>query len=317
MSGCVGHVRTSAVWVEIPSDAPVRAVAESLYVHGVIDSTSEFERLAIINRRYLDIRPGFYLLRKGTSAWQVLTMLRGGMEPATKVVVRERMTLSEAAAVVEQATGIPQDSFVEAASDPFLRISLGAHAETVEGYLYPTVYYVPLSIPPALLVRQMTDSFVAHWNPAWDARLDSLGLTRDQAVNLASIIAGEMPHPDDLGRIAAVYRNRLALGMPLQADPTVVYALGQRRRLTFADYRIQSSYNTYKIQGLPPGPIGEPSVVSLGAALYPSDSQDLFFVGRFDGRHEFSRTYQEHLQTIARLRGKKTTVRHAVAAMAD
>jgi UPF0755 protein len=91
--------------------------------------------------------------------------------------------------------------------------------------------------------------------------------------------------------------------MRLQADPTVVYALGERRRLYYQDYRVESDYNTYTFRGLPPGPIGQPAVVSIQAALYPMESDELYFVGRWDGRHEFSRTYREHLRTIARIRG--------------
>jgi UPF0755 protein len=97
--------------------------------------------------------------------------------------------------------------------------------------------------------------------------------------------------------------------MRLQADPTVVYALGERRRLNFNDYRVESEYNTYTVSGLPPGPIGQPSSTSLHASLYPVESDYLYFVGRPDGRHEFSRTYLEHLRTIAQLRGRPRPAR--------
>jgi UPF0755 protein len=148
----------------------------------------------------------------------------------------------------------------------------------------------------------MVDTFAVRWNPGWTARLDSLGLSRDEIVTLASIIAGEMPHPEDVLHVSSVYHNRLARGMRLQADPTVVYALGQRRRLTFDDYRVASDYNTYAVAGLPPGPIGQPSVMSLEAAQYPLGSDYLYLVGRWNGRHQFSRTYREHLRTIAQVR---------------
>jgi UPF0755 protein len=228
-------------------------------------------------------------------------------------MVHERMTLDEVAVAVEQATKVPKDSFIAAARDPALRarVGAGARAQTVEGYLYPTLYYVAIPATPGSVLRQMTDTFTARWNPAWDARLDSLAITRDELVTLASIIAGEMPNADDIGRVAAVYSNRLSKGMRLQADPTVVYALGARRRLTNQDYRITSEYNTYTMRGLPPTPICEPSTATLQAALFPSDSKDLFFVGRYDGRHEFSRTYREHLRTIAKLRAPKVAVRRA------
>jgi UPF0755 protein len=112
-----------------------------------------------------------------------------------------------------------------------------------------------------------------------------------------------MPLGDERFQVASMYHNRLARGMRLQADPTVVYALGERRRLTFADYRIRSAYNTYTIKGLPPGPIAQPSTESLEAALYPADTDFLYMVAGPGGSHEFSHTYREHLRTIREIRG--------------
>src|SRR5262249_52005966 len=211
----------------------------------------------------------------------------------------------EVAAELEMSLGIPADSIVSAARDSALRAEIGAHGPSVEGYLYPTTYYLAFSSKPAYLVRQMVDTFQARWNPAWNGRLDSMGVSRDEIVTLASIIAGEMPDPEDIFRVASVYHNRLARGMRLQADPTVVYALGERRRLYNTDYRIQSEYNTYKFRGLPPGPINQPSYASMEAALYPVDSDDLFFVGGKDGRHQLSRTCGKAPKTIAHVGGRK------------
>jgi UPF0755 protein len=150
----------------------------------------------------------------------------------------------------------------------------------------------------------MTDSFEARWLPEWDSRLDSLGLARDEIVTLASIIEGEDPHELDRLLVSSVYGNRLATGLRLQADPTVVYAIGRRRRLYNKDYGVQSEYNTYKIWGLPPSPISQPSAESLEAALYPAPSEFYYFVARSDGRHVFSRSYREHLATIRKIRNR-------------
>jgi UPF0755 protein len=310
LTGCDGSPRAKAVWVEIPVDAPLRAIAESLQVHQIISSASEFESRALEGRRYRDIKPGIYALRPGTPMGQVIRILRRGGPAMAKVVITERMTLVEVADELEHKLGVPADSIINAAKDSSLRLEVGAHGSSVEGYLYPTTYYLAFSAKPAYLVRQMVDTFQAHWNPAWNGRLDSMSVSRDEIVTLASIIAGEMPDPEDIFRVASVYHNRLAKGMRLQADPTVIYALGERRRLYNNDYRIQSEYNTYNFRGLPPGPINQPSSASLEAALYPVDSDDLFFVGGKDGRHQFSRTYREHLQTIAHVRGRKKTPRN-------
>jgi UPF0755 protein len=305
LTGCEGVPRAKAVWVEIPVDATLRAVAESLAVHQIITSASEFESRALEGHRYRDIKPGIYALRPGTPMGQVLRVLRRGGPAVAKVTITERMTLAEVAAEIEHSVGIAAESIMIAARDSLLRDEVGARGPSVEGYLFPTTYYLALSAKPSYLLRQMVDTFEARWNPAWYPRIDSMGVTRDEIVTLASIIAGEMPDPEDIFRVASVYHNRLAKGMRLQADPTVIYALGERRRLYNNDYRVQSDYNTYNFRGLPPGPINEPSTASLEAALYPLDSEDLFFVGRKDGRHQFSRTYREHLQTIAHVRGRK------------
>jgi UPF0755 protein len=305
LAGCVGQPRPNAVWVDIPPDASVSAVAESLAAHGIVTSAAEFESYAETRHRYKDIKPGVYPMRPNMTMGRVLSVLRRGRPPVAKVIVRERMTVAEVALEVGKALKIRPAVFLQAALDSNLRVRVGARAASLEGYLYPTSYYVDRKATAEDVVRQMVDTFQARWNPAWDGRLDSLGATRDEIITLASIIAGEMPLPEDIFQVASVYHNRLARGMRLQADPTVVYALGERRRLNYHDYRVSSEYNTYTIHGLPPGPIGQPSGTSIEAALYPVDSDYLFFVGRRDGRHQFSRTYREHLRTIAQVRGRK------------
>ena len=160
-----------------------------------------------------------------------------------------------------------------------------------------------LAVTPGFLrSEQMLDHFESQWQSAWDARLDSLGLSRDELVTLASIIEGEVRDPRDRYYVSSVYHNRLRRGMRLEADPTVIYALGRRRRLFIRDYQTPSRYNTYLIDGLPPHPIGQPSAASLEAALYPASSDFLFFVAGPEGKHIFSRTYNEHLAAVRQVR---------------
>jgi UPF0755 protein len=148
----------------------------------------------------------------------------------------------------------------------------------------------------------MVTEFEAHWRPEWTARLDSLRINRHQAVTLASIIEGEVRYAPDRPFVSSVYHNRLKRGMRLQADPTVIYALGRRRRLFEKDYLRRSPYNTYLIDGLPPGPIGQPAEASMYAALYPARSDFIFFVAQPDGKHIFSRTLREHVNAINAVR---------------
>ena len=291
-----------ALWVRIHEGAPIEAVAETLAAHEVVKSAREFERFARMGRKHLGIQSGLYALRRGMPVGEVLVTLRRGTPEVRAVRVRERTTLAEVALQLEQAMGVPAESTIAAASDAQLRERAGATSETVEGYLFPTLYRFRTAADAHEIVRQMVDTFDARWRPEWSARLEDLGLTRHELVTLASIIEGEMPLPAEAPFVSSVYHNRLTGGMRLQADPTVVYALGERRRLSFEDLQVESVYNTYLIDGLPPGPINQPSTVSVVAALYPAPSDYLYFVAHADGRHLFSRSYREHLATIRRIR---------------
>jgi UPF0755 protein len=156
-------------------------------------------------------------------------------------------------------------------------------------------------------VRIMASGFKAEWKPGWDARLDSLKMDRLELVTLASIVEGEARVDEERETIAGVYHNRLRIGMPLQADPTVQYAIflkrGRRKsRLFNRDYQIQSPYNTYINRGLPPGPVNSPGRRSIEASLYPAPVKYLYFVAQPDGRHVFSRTYGEQLRAIRKIR---------------
>jgi UPF0755 protein len=153
----------------------------------------------------------------------------------------------------------------------------------------------------------MVQEFEHGWKPEWTSRLDTVHMTRLEVVTLASIVEGEARADEERETIAGVYLNRLRIGMALQADPTVQYAIelatGERKkRLYTKDYRTPSPYNTYLHPGLPPGPVNSPSIRSIEAALYPADVPYLYFVAGPDGHHVFSRTYQEHLRAIREVR---------------
>jgi UPF0755 protein len=287
-----------AEWIRIPVGDSIHAVAESLAAHGIVASAEAFERFARLGRKHLGIKPGVYPFRPGTPMGRVLVDLRKGRPDAVRIRVKEGVWLSELAPVLARVLDLPVDSLIATARDSTLRARLGTTAESVEGYLPPATYYIPVTSTPAEVWRQLADTFEAQWKPAWDARLDTLGLTRHELVTLASIIEGEGGDDGERALISSVYHNRMARGLRLQADPTVVYALGSRNRLYNKHYGFESPYNTYRVDGLPPGPIGQPSRASITAALYPADTDFLYFVAAREGHHEFSRTYQEHLAKI-------------------
>jgi UPF0755 protein len=285
------------VQVRIPEGASLSSATDTLLAHGALRSPRFFKAYVRLLGKSDEIKAGVYDLRPGLSVPQLVRVLTSGRAALKRLVVPEGLMLSEIAAIVSQQAGVPVDQFLKAARDP--------NSGSLEGYLYPSTYLVRFEATAPEIVQQMRTEFEAHWHPEWNARLDSLKLTRHQVVTLASIIEGEVRYAPDRPFVSSVYHNRLKRGMRLQADPTVIYALGRRRRLFEKDYLRRSPYNTYLIDGLPPGPIGQPSEGSIQAALYPANSDFLFFVAQPDGKHIFSRTLREHVAAINQVRSRK------------
>jgi UPF0755 protein len=297
--------------VILPPGASFAAVTDSLAAHGVISNRRWFKLLARVRGVERSVHAGVYEFPAGTSSWTVLGMLARGKKAALRFTVPEGLTIQDVAALAAERLGIPDKAFIAAASDTAAaRRILGFAVPSFEGFLRPETYVLPADVNAIDLVRLMAEGFKAEWQPSWDVRLDSIDMTKLQLVTLASIVEGEARADDEREIIAGVYRNRLRIGMALQADPTVQYAISLKRgrrksRLFEKDYQFKSPYNTYLNPGLPPGPVNSPSRRSLEAALYPADVRYLYFVARPDGRHVFSRTYSEHLRAIRQIRKKQ------------
>jgi UPF0755 protein len=294
--------------VILPAGASFGAVTDSLHAHRVISSPAGFKLLARLRRVERSVHAGVYEFPAGTTPWTALTMLAHGPKASLRFTVPEGLTIQDVAALAAERLGVPADSFVRAARDSAAaRELLGFRVPSFEGFLRPETYLLPADVTARQLVRIMAEGFKAAWKPEWDARLDTLKMTRLELVTFASIVEGEARADEERETIAGVYRNRLRIGMALQADPTVQYAIALKRgkrktRLFEKDYQINSPYNTYLNPGLPPGPVNSPSRRSLEASLYPADVRYLYFVAGPEGRHIFSRTYSEHLRAIRRVR---------------
>lgn len=297
------------VRITVPAGASFRQVTDTLIAHDLIGSRLWFTFLARIRRTDRSVQAGMYDVPPGVTAWQLLTALGKGRVAMVKFTAPEGLTLAELADLAQERLNIPRESVLAAAGERTRVNQVAPDAPTLEGYLLPETYSLPVPVTGSALVQAMADEFQRKWNPAWDLRLDSLKLTRTQILALASIVEGEARHDDERPTIAAVYRNRLKIGMALQADPTVQYAIqlatGQRKqRLYFKDYEFPSPYNTYLNPGLPPGPVNSPGLKSIEAALYPADVPWLYFVAGPDGHHVFSRTLVEHNRAIEGVRQK-------------
>lgn len=188
------------------------------------------------------------------------------------------------------------DELSYAMSDSTLLMDLGVENNQLIGRLLPNTYEMYWTTSPEQFLRRMMQEFDRAVTQPYASRADELGLTLDQVTTLASIIEWEVRHVDEKPRVSGLYWNRLNRRMLLQADPTVAYAIGERRRLLFSDYRVDHPYNTYRIRGLPPGPINNPRLTSIQAALYPEEHNYLFMVATPEGYHAFTTNYQDHLR---------------------
>jgi UPF0755 protein len=269
------------------------------------------------------MRYGTYVLSRGASWNELLDDLRRGRGIVHTITIPEGYELSQILPLIAAELDVSRDSLNAAVRDSTLRRQLDVPTPTLEGYLFPDTYTFPDQVTAHEAVTAMVHRFETLWRPEWNAALDSLKLSRHDAVTLASIVEREVRRREEGPVVAAVYLNRLKAHIPLQADPTVTYALGKRPgRVYFRDLRVKSPYNTYLVTGLPPGPIGSPGLASLMAALHPAHVPYRFFVAHPDGHHEFRTTYSQHLEAIRLVRSAAaadsvTREANAVRAMRD
>ena len=293
----------STARVVVPNGASVRTAADSLASAGVVRAPRLFRIYSWVRGGDRRIRAGTYEFRRGASWGTVLGMLRAGRGIVITVTIPEGFALSQIEPLLAAKLGVPLDSVKAAARDTALLARLDLPTPTVEGYLFPDTYTFAQGTTAREAVTDMERRFEHEWKPAWTARLDSIGMSRNDVMTLASIVEKEARLPEERPAIAAVYMNRLRAGMLLQADPTVQYALhAHETRVLYKDLRVKSPYNTYLHPGLPPGPIASPGAASILAALYPAHVPYRYFVAAPDGHHEFRVDYREHEAAVRAMR---------------
>jgi len=283
------------VRVTIPQGANLRVAADSLSRAGVVAYPRFFRIYASMRRGDRGIKAGTYMLRPHEGWGTVLDALRRGKGLVHVVTIPEGYAISQIEPLLASKLGQPEDSVAAAVSDSALLHQLDVPTKTLEGYLFPDTYIFPDGTGARAAVEMMVRRFEQVWKPEWTARLDTLHLSRNDVMALASIVEKEARLPEERPVIAAVYMNRLRDGIPLQADPTVQFALGKHvARVYYKDLEVESPYNTYKHKGLPPGPIASPGKPSIEAALYPANVPFIYFVAFPDGHHEFRRDLAGH-----------------------
>jgi UPF0755 protein len=297
VAACGAEVPARSVQVTVPSGATFGTIVDTLVQRGVVNKPRGFRVYARIVRADRRIRAGDYALTTGQRWRDLLAVLTEGRVVTLAVTIPEGFTLADMADRVAETVQQPVDSVRAQLRDPGAHSRWSVPGPGLEGYLFPDTYRFARGVSLDVVVDAMVGRYHAAWTAKRIARREELGMEENEVVTLASIIQAEARRVEEMPTISAVYHNRLRLGYRLQADPTVLYALGGRReQLLFAaiDSVADNPYNTYTQRGLPPGPIGAPGEAALEAALYPSDEPYLYFVARPDGTHIFTRSLEEH-----------------------
>lgn len=291
-------------FVEIPQGAGSRTIGDRLVRAGVVRDLATYRVAVWLSGQGRHLKAGEYRFDREMTPLDVLDKIARGDVFVVSVTFPEGLTIAEMAKIFEMHGFGPASAFVDAAHDPAPIRELDPSATDLEGYLFPETYAVPRRTDAAKLVRQMVVRFTHVFTPDLRHAAAARTLTVRQAVTLASIVEKETAKGDERPIVAAVYENRLRIGMPLQCDPTVIYALQRIGRydgnLHKTDLVLDSPYNTYRRAGLPPGPIASPGLASLEAAVRPAEADYLYFVSRNDGSHEFASTLEEHNRNVQR-----------------
>jgi UPF0755 protein len=290
---------TAVTIFEVRPDENLSSIARKLEEADLIRNRITVTTLAKLQAKDTLVMAGEYELSAAMSPQQILDSMVEGRMILRKVTIKEGATIKEIGPLLEQSGISTSQDFNVAAADAALLEQLRIPAATAEGYLFPETYRFQKNTSPRKILEKMRKEFDSNWSPTWDARLIELEMTKHQALTLASIIEKESGNIDEQPLVSSVFHNRLAKGMRLQADPTVIYGIPNfDGNITKEHLTTPSPYNTYVIQGLPPGPISNPGTSAIKAALFPQESKFLFFVGNGRGKHIFSETLDQHNDAV-------------------
>ncbi len=289
-------------FVEVPPGASPNTIGRRLADAGVVRDLATFRYVLARSGQERRLQAGEYRFDRPLRAREVIDLLAKGAVYLRSVTFREGLTIRQMAAVFQEAELGNASDFITAASNVSLVADLDPDAADLEGYLFPNTYSMSRHATAAQLVEKMVAAFRAVLTTDLLELASSRGLSVRELVTLASIVEKETGKPEERPQVAAVYSNRLRVGMGLQCDPTVIYALERAGRfngnLTRDDLRFDSPYNTYRYAGLPPGPIAAPGRASLAATAAPADVPYIYFVSRNDGSHAFASTLAEHNRNV-------------------
>lgn len=293
-----GQATQADAIIILPTGSDFEDLQDSLETVGVLKNPERFARMAHWRDLETAVRPGRYRLQEGMSYSALINMFKSGRQSPVRVTFNNLRSLDRLAGLLARRLEPDSQAFMRAFDNDTLVGSFGFTPKTLLGMFIPNTYEFYWTVTPEEFMARMKREYDRFWTDERQSKLARSGLTRDQAVILASIVYEETKKVEEMPRVAGVYVNRLRRGMPLQADPTVKYALGDftLKRVLLRHLEVDSPYNTYKYPGLPPGPICMPSIAALDAVLDFEEHDYLYFCAREDlsGTHVFARTLAEH-----------------------
>jgi UPF0755 protein len=289
-------------FVEIPSGAGPASIGRRLAESGVVRDQLSFRVALARSGQARRLQAGEYRFDRPMNTREVIDKIAKGEVFLRPITFPEGLTIRQMSEIYEREGGGSKAEFLRAARNAALIHDIDPAAQDLEGYLFPDTYALPRRATADQLVQRMVTAFRDVMTPDLAQRAASRGRSIRELVTLASLVEKETAKAEERPIVAAVYTNRLEIGMGMQCDPTVIYALEKAGKytgnLTREDLRFDSPYNTYRYAGLPPGPIASPGRASIEAAASPSDVPYVYFVSRNDGSHVFSTTLDEHNRNV-------------------
>ncbi len=299
------NVKTERVFI-IPEGATYNQVVDSLQAYDILNNYKAFHWVSKKKSYQETVKPGRYLLRKGMNTNQIVNKLRAGDQDPVNVTFNNARFNEDLAGKVSRYLQTDSLSILQLFSNEELIAKYGFTPETFRAMFIPNTYQFFWTTSANDFAARMKKEYDRFWNETRLKKAEEIGLSPVEVITLASIVQEETAKSDELGKVAGLYINRLQMGMPLQADPTVKYAVGDfsLRRILHVHLEVDSPYNTYKNAGLPPGPVNFPEVSAIDAVLNYEKHNYLYMAAKedFSGYHNFARTLAEHNRNASRYR---------------
>lgn len=288
----------------VPEGASFKEVQKELHEGNYLQDLVSFSFLAKLTGYDDQIKPGRYILRKNMTNLEALRVLRSGKQDPVRITFNNVRLTGDLAEKITRNLGMTPDEFEAALINFTMTNKEGFNKDNILAMFIPNTYEVYFNISPDALVKRMLAEYEKFWSEERKQKAKNVGLTRLEVSTLAAIVQAESVKPDEAPKIAGLYLNRLRKGIALQADPTLVYAVGDfsLKRVLNEHKQIDSPWNTYKYPGLPPGPINLPEINSIDAVLefFPSDYYYMCAKEDFSGYHNFTNSYEVHMSNAIR-----------------